>query len=62
MWVNPYLAKGAAIAAGVLAAPFLVLGGAAIAIAGIMAPFAALTSVAGAFSIPMLPVIGIVQA
>jgi TP901 family phage tail tape measure protein len=59
---NPQLAKGAAIAAGVLAALFLVLGGGAIAIAGILAPFAALTFVAGAFNIAMLPMIGIVAA
>lgn len=59
---NPQLAKGAAIAAGVLAGLFLVLGGGAIAIAGILAPFAALTFVAGAFNIAMLPMIGIVAA
>ncbi|TPG14598.1 phage tail tape measure protein [Sphingomonas oligophenolica] len=59
---HPKLAKGLALAAGAVAALFLVLGGLAIVIAGLLAPFAALSFAAGALDLALLPVIGIAAA
>ncbi|MEJ7933643.1 phage tail tape measure protein [Sphingobium sp. AN558] len=57
---HPGLTKDMAIAAGVIAALFIVLGGGAIIIAGLVAPFAALAGAATLLGIGMLPLIGIV--
>jgi len=56
---HPTLTRAAAVAAGVLAALFLVVGGGAIVLAGLVAPFAALTAAATALEIGLLPLIGI---
>lgn len=57
---HPRLTKGIAIAAGAMAALFLILGGAAIIIAGLVAPFAALAGAATLLGVGVLPLIGIV--
>lgn len=57
---HPNLTRGIAIAAGVMAALFVVLGGGAVIIAGLVAPFAALAGAATLLGIGMLPLIGIV--
>jgi len=57
---HPNLTRGLAVAAGVMAALFVVLGGGAIIIAGLVAPFAALAGAATLLGIGMLPLIGIV--
>lgn len=57
---HPTLTKGIAVAAGVMAALFLVLGGGAIVVAGLVAPFAALAGAATLLGIGMAPLVGIV--
>ncbi|KFL46049.1 hypothetical protein IL54_1462 [Sphingobium sp. ba1] len=57
---HPGLTKGIAVALGVMAALFVVLGGGAIIVAGLVAPFAALAGAATLLGIGMLPLIGIV--
>ncbi|MBJ7376412.1 MAG: phage tail tape measure protein [Sphingobium sp.] len=57
---HPNLTRGIAVAAGVMAGLFVVLGGGAIIIAGLVAPFAALSAAATLLGIGMLPLIGIV--
>ena len=57
---HPNLTRGIAIAAGFMAALFVVLGGGAVIIAGLVAPFAALAGAATLLGIGMLPLIGIV--
>ncbi|WP_311270853.1 phage tail tape measure protein [Sphingobium sp. WCS2017Hpa-17] len=57
---HPNLTRGIALAAGFMAALFVVLGGGAIIIAGLVAPFAALAGAATLLGIGMLPLIGIV--
>ncbi|ATI82895.1 phage tail tape measure protein [Sphingobium yanoikuyae] len=56
---HPNLTRAAAVAAGVLASLFIVVGGGAIVLAGLVAPFAALSAAATLLGIGMLPLIGI---
>lgn len=56
---HPNLTRAAAIATGVLAALFLIVGGGAILLAALVAPFAALSAAATILGIGLLPLIGI---
>ncbi|WP_237751573.1 phage tail tape measure protein [Sphingobium sp. DC-2] len=56
---HPNLTRAAAVAAGVLAALFIVVGGGAIVLATLVAPFAALSAAATLLGIGLLPLIGI---
>lgn len=56
---HPNLTRAAAVATGVLAALFLIVGGGAIVLAALVAPFAALSAAATVLGIGLLPLIGI---